>query len=356
MAGELARAAAVAPGPSVPVFVPLPVPVPRLSVIVMRHPDFPSSLALPATWQASLRLRFAAAAPLASAHAGAASVAHTGVRTVLAERRHQGPLLVQKPLYPEGAAICHAVVLHPPAGIAGGDRLDLDIEVGAGAHAVLATPGATKWYKSLGREAAQHVRLNVAAGARLDWLPQENIVFDDARARIATDVCVAPGGSAIGWDAVVLGRQASGERWSSGALWLDTRVGDGARALWIEQSHLDAASPLRDAVAGMDGLPVLGTLWAVGEGATQELAEQLAETLPYRARSPTHSRTDPRTDPRTDLRAGVTCLAAHGQRMLLLRVLGRQMEAVRQLMIESWTRLRVPMHGVPARPLRLWST
>jgi len=279
---------------------------------------------MPAAWHASLRLRFAARAG----------------RTALVERRHQGPLLVQKPLYPEGD-ICHVVVLHPPAGVAGGDRLDIDIAVAAGAHAVLATPGATKWYKSLGREAAQHVRIDVADGARLDWLPQENIVFDNARARIATDVTVAPGGSAIGWDAVVLGRQASGERWSSGALWLDTRVAGPDRTLWIEQSQVDAASPLRAAVAGMDGLHVLGTLWAVGQGATQALAESLAEQLPYRP----------------DLRAGVTCLAGNaGQSMLLLRVLGHEMEAVRRVMAEAWTTLRAPIHGVAARPLRLWAT
>ncbi len=94
------------------------------------------------------------------------------------------------------------------------------------------------------------MRIDVADGARLDWLPQENIVFDDARARIATDVVVAPTGSAIGWDAVVLGRQASGERWSSGALWLDTRVAGPDRALWIEQSQVDATSPLRPASSG----------------------------------------------------------------------------------------------------------
>ncbi|CAG2149675.1 Urease accessory protein UreD [compost metagenome] len=279
---------------------------------------------MPAAWHASLRLRFAARAG----------------RTALVERRHQGPLLVQKPLYPEGD-ICHVVVLHPPAGVAGGDRLDIDIAVEAGAHAVLATPGATKWYKSLGREAAQQVRIDVADGARLDWLPQENIVFDDARARIATDVVVAPTGSAIGWDAVVLGRQASGERWSSGALWLDTRVAGPDRALWIEQSQVDATSPLRPAVAGMDGLHILGTLWAVGQGATPALAETLAEPLPYAP----------------DLRAGVTCLAGSaGQSMLLLRVLGRDMEAVRRVMTGAWSALRAPIHGVAARPLRLWAT
>lgn len=292
----------------------------------MRHPDFPSSLAASSTWHASLRLRFAVRAG----------------RTAMVERRHEGPLRVQKPLYPEGD-ICHGVVLHPPAGVAGGDRLDIDIAVAPGAHAVLATPGATKWYKSLGRDAAQHVRIDVAEGARLDWLPQENIVFDDARARIGTDVDVAPGGSAIGWDAVVLGRLASGERWASGSLWLDTRIACAGRALWIEQSHFDAASPLRGAVAGLDGLPILGTLWAVGQGATQELAEALAASLPYRP----------------DLRAGVTCLAAAGPAsmpMLLMRVLGRDMEAVRHLMIDGWQVLRQPLHGVPARPLRLWAT
>ncbi len=295
----------------------------------MRHPDFPSSLAVHAAWHASLRLRFAVRAG----------------RSAMVERRHEGPLRVQKPLYPEGD-ICHGVVLHPPAGVAGGDLLDIGIAVEQGAHAVLATPGATKWYKSLGRDAAQQVRIEVADGAKLDWLPQENIVFDDARARIATEVIVAPGGSAIGWDAVVLGRQASGERWSSGSLWLDTRVASPERALWIEQSHFDAASPLRSAMAGMDGLSILGTLWAVGQGATQELAETLAERLPYQP----------------DLRAGVTCLAADGQKgqkgqsMLLLRVLGRDMEAVRHLMIDAWSALRMPLHGVPARPLRLWAT
>ncbi|WP_180862997.1 urease accessory protein UreD [Cupriavidus pauculus] len=293
----------------------------------MRHPDFPSSLAMPVGWHASLRLRFAERAG----------------RTAMVERRHEGPLRVQKPLYPEGT-ICHGVVLHPPAGVAGGDLLDIDIAVEAGAHAVLATPGATKWYKSQGRDAAQQVRIDVAEGSKLDWLPQENIVFDDARARIATDVVVAPGGSAIGWDAVVLGRLASGERWARGSLWLDTRIASPDRALWIEQSHLDAASPLRGAVAGMEGLPILATLWAVGQGATQELAESLAERLPYRP----------------DLRAGVTCLAGRGQpagqSMLLVRVLGRDMEAVRHLMIDCWSTLRMPIHGVPARPLRLWAT
>lgn len=301
----------------------------------MRHFDLPLAGAVPSVvppempppWPASLRLRFAL----------------RGARSAMVERRHCGPLSVQKALYPEGG-ICHAVMLHPPAGIAGGDTLDIDVEVEQGAHAVLTTPGATKWYKSLGRDATQTVRLTVGAGARLDWLPQENIVFDDARAGIDTTVTVLPGGSAIGWDAVVLGRQASGEQWTRGAVRFDTRVLTAQRPLWIEQALLRADSALRGSRAGLDGLPVMGTLWAVGAGATQELAERLAAQLPYGP----------------DLRAGVTCLAHGGQHdgasMLLLRVLGAGIEPVRAVLVAAWTALREPIHGVPARPLRLWAT
>jgi urease accessory protein len=151
--------------------------------------------------------------------------------------------VVQKALYPEGGEVCHAIVVHPPAGIAGGDELEIDVRLQAHAHALLTTPGAAKWYRSSGPPARQRIVLGAAAGAVLEWLPQESIVFDGALAELQTRSIQGArycGWEMSAWDAPTGRRRAASAISATGAArWhraqqergcIDGGGGDGTRA------------------------------------------------------------------------------------------------------------------------------
>lgn len=214
-------------------------------------------------WQASLALR----------------VESRNGRSVLAHNLHEGPLRVQKALYPEGDEVCQILMLHPPAGIAGGDQLQLDVAVGEGAHAQLTTPGAGKWYKARGADqalATQDIRLQVAAGGVLEWLPQEVIVFDQAQARATTTISLAEGARAIGWDILCLGRQARGEAFVQGSFRQHLRLQrpDG-RPLWQERMHLQGSDAAMQSAVALGGHEVFATFWLAGLAPQAGLLEAL---------------------------------------------------------------------------------
>jgi urease accessory protein len=253
-------------------------------------------------------------------------------KTTLSGKTHDGPLVVQKPLYPEGSGICHAIVVHPPGGIAGGDELVLAAKTGENASALLTTPGATKWYRSAGAWARQRIALDVKG--TLEWLPQETIVFDGALGDSGCEVDLAPGAGIIGWDIVCLGRTGSGERFARGMFRSSIRIRREGRLLWLERARIDGGGRLLDSPAGLGGSPVFGTLFACCLNLNQEIATEMRKIEPETGRG------------------AVTLLPG----ILLARYLGDSTEAARRYFIALWRILRPALDGREATEPRIWST
>lgn len=254
--------------------------------------------------------------------------------TVLVRNRHLGPLRVQKALYPEGEAICHAIVLHPPAGLVGGDSLSLDVEVSAGAHALLTTPGAGKWYRSNGLEARMRQLLRVADGARCEWLPQESIVYDGARGMLGSEVLLDEGARFIGMEMVCLGRTASGEAFDSGAFALETRIRHAGRSVWLERGRLAGGDAMLSSAAGLAGQPVFGTMVMIGPGADEGLRDACREIVAQVGNS------------------GVTLVDG----VLVARWMGPAVEPGRAWFRALWALARPALMGVAMREPRIWRT
>ena len=102
-------------------------------------------------------------------------------RTV-ARHEHSGPLRMLQSLYPEGDAVCHNVLVHPPGGLVGGDTLDIAVIADDNVHGLITTPGATRFYRSEGELAVQRTTLSLAWGSRLEGLPLEAVCYNKGRA------------------------------------------------------------------------------------------------------------------------------------------------------------------------------
>lgn len=263
--------------------------------------------------------------------------AFTAHRTMLLRRQHVGPLLVQKALYPEGPEVCHSIILYPPGGIAAGDSLDIAIDLAAGSKVLLTTPAAGKWYRSLGAKAQQEVSINIAKDALLEWLPQENIIFDGAQAELSMQVDLAVGAAYLGWEITCLGRTAAAERYTHGKLRQVTAIHREGKLLWREQCALQGGDPLLGSVTGFNGRPVTGTFIAAGKEVSSELLAlcRKVETV--------ESSGD---------RCGVTMLP----NLLLVRYLGYSTERARQYFENIWALVRPLYADRAACPPRIWKT
>ncbi|MFO0747321.1 MAG: urease accessory protein UreD [Myxococcota bacterium] len=264
-------------------------------------------------------------------------------------RRHHGPLRVQKHFEPE-PGLCQHIIVHPPAGMAGGDRLTLAIEVGPGAHAQLTTPGATPWYRAAvaaspalsvaaaapsaeSPAARQSVSAKVLAGGVLELLPREHILFDGAHAALDATLDLAADARAIVWETLVLGRAHGDRPFLDGHLDLAARIVVGGELRLADRLRLDARDPMRRSPLGLAGASVMASVFLVGP----DLAP--ATVAAVRALA-------------TPCRAGLTQLPG----VAVGRWLGAAVEPARQWLEAVWSLTRPDLLGRAAVPPRIWRT
>jgi urease accessory protein len=263
-------------------------------------------------WRAALELQFAERAG----------------RTYLARRQHVGPLLVQRPFHPEGS-VCHAYLVHPPGGVVGGDELQLQVEVGRGAHALLTTPAATKFYRSAGPLASQAQQLSVADGT-LEWLPQETIYYSGARVQTATRLQLTGAARVIAWEIGCLGLPARGEDFTAGELALDFELWRSHTPLLIDRLRIRGEGAVRTARWGLGGYRALG-IFVAYPGDAQMLAAVRNVT-------------------------GVTFTATWVDGVLVCRCVAQQAQDIRRAFTAAWQVLRPALLDRAAVSPRIWST
>ncbi|MDP1655753.1 MAG: urease accessory protein UreD [Hylemonella sp.] len=275
------------------------------------------------TWHATLDLRYT----------------RQNQRTV-AHHHHEGPLRVLQSLYPEGDAVCHNVLVHPPGGLVGGDTLTIKIEVQPEAHGLVTTPGATRFYKSATEPAVQSVHAQLDPGARLEWLPLEALAYNQCRAENKAVFELAPGAELMGWDITALGLPEAGLPFVEGTFAQHIEV----PGVWREQGRIDATDlRLLDGPLGLAGQRCMATLFFVaGSPIERTRREQALEVV--RAVLEGHA-----------LHATAGATSPHPQ-VLVLRVLAPLVEPALELLKQARAEWRRALWEMAAVPPRVWAT
>jgi urease accessory protein len=171
---------------------------------------------------------------------------------------HDGPLRILQSMWPEGDAICHNVLVHPPGGLVGGDTLQVRVSAGEGSHGLVTTPGASRFYRSEGDTALQDVQIRVEAGARLEWLPLEALYYSGCRAHNRLVMHLAPGAELLGWDVAAFGLPQAGEPFVRGSVLQHVEL----EGHWLERGRIAADDArLMDGPLGLAGHRCLASLF-----------------------------------------------------------------------------------------------
>ena len=258
----------------------------------------------------------------------------------VARHSHTGPLRILQSLYPEGDAICHNVLVHPPGGLVGGDTLDVTVNVASGSHGLLTTPGATRFYRSEGAPALQRTTISLATGARMEWLPLEAIAYSGCLAENRLTLNLAPGAEMLGWDVTALGLPLAAKPFESGHFCQQLEM----PGLWLERANIKALDHrLLNSPLGLAGQRCFATLFFLSGS---KLNRQRRQDVLDAARQVIAAH---------PLCATAGATSPDGQ-VVLVRVLAPVVEPAMELLRSVWRSWRSQLWQLDAASPRIWST
>ena len=263
--------------------------------------------------------------------------AKTNGRTFPVKSYTTSPLRVQRPFYPAAAPEnCQSVIVHTAGGMVGGDQLEMAITAESETQVLLTTAAAHKVYRSQGDWAQQTIQLKAKAGAFVEWLPQELILFNGGQFQQSLKVDLEPGAVWLGWEITRFGRSARGETLKTGQWRSQTEVWQKGRPLWIDPQQLVGGSEVLSSQNGLAGYPVVGTFLLLGSDISSEQLNALRDLIA--------------SSPSTSGEIGITQL----EQGLVVRYRGLSSQSARQYFVSIWQYLRTQVLSQNAYVPRVW--
>jgi len=254
---------------------------------------------------------------------------------------HVGPLRVLRSLYPEGCGICHNVLIHPPSGLVGGDSLDINIDAGDASHALITTPGATRFYKSQTEWATQTVQAKLSGNAKLEWLPLETIAYNGCRAKNKFAFDLKDESQLIAWDITALGMPSAQLPFETGVIDQHFELSD----YWLDKGRIDAQDlVLLGSPIGLNGKKCLATL--VFASATVLSPLQIDQLLEL-ARNELNS-----IEVKLQIQSGAT---SPNSRIVVVRMLSDLVEPSMLMLRKVWLAWRSTVWGLSPVMPRIWA-
>ncbi len=256
-------------------------------------------------------------------------------KTILTSKKHSGPLMVQKPFYPESNGCCHIYLIHPPGGIVGGDSLNLTAQLNENTHALITTPAATKFYRSTGIQATQNQTINLQENAILEWLPQETVYFNDTNAASTTRININSSNRFFAWEIQCLGLPAQKEYFIAGQCRQKLEIWRNEKPLLLEINRLIGGDELLDANWGLQGFKSVGTFVCTDNDTSIDVdtINQVAEQF-------------------KDLSNSYTLVNG----LLIIRAMSAYAEKIKDFFAALWTILRPQVLQLESSAPRIWHT